>query len=182
MKRFIALLRAINVGGYRKIKMQDLRDMFEKMGFENVQTYIQSGNVIFDSDETNHKKLSQSIKDQIKSDFGHDVPVMIRTRNNFKHLINNNPFDAQDEDPFQLYVTFFLETPSKEKQQELKNLSTDIEKYEFYNGELFSLINKKTNQKPNFSNNYVEKIIEIPGTGRNWRSVNKIFEMASHPE
>lgn len=182
MITYIALLRAINVGGYRKIKMADLRDMFEKLGFENVQTYIQSGNVIFDSDETDSDQLSQSIKKQIKSDFGHDVPVMIRTRDELKTLIESNPFEGQDEDPFMLYVTFFLETPPQEKQHELMSLSSKIERFEFLNGELFSLIDKKTDQKTNFSNGYVEKITGIPGTGRNWRSVNKIFEMASRPE
>lgn len=182
MITYIALLRAINVGGYRKIKMADLRNMFEKLGFKNVQTYIQSGNVIFDSDEEDSDKLSQSIEEKIKSDFGHDVPVMIRTRDKLKNLINDNPFEGQDEDPFMLYVTFFLETPPQEKQQEMTSLSSEIERFEFLNGELFSLIDKKTDQKTNFSNGYVEKIIGIPGTGRNWRSVNKIFEMASRPE
>lgn len=179
MKRYIALLRAINVGGYRKIKMQDLREMFEKMGFKNVQTYIQSGNVIFDSDESDPKLLGQSIEEKIHSDFGHQVPVMIRTRERLKNLIHSNPFDGQDEDPFMLYVTFFLEIPAKEQQQELKALSSDIETFDFVNGDLFSLIDKTTEEKTNFSNNFVEKMIGIPGTGRSWRSVNKIYEMVS---
>lgn len=179
MNRYIALLRAINVGGYRKIKMQDLRNMFVAMGFENVRTYIQSGNVIFDSDESEPTVLSQSVKQQIESEFGHDVPVMIRTLEQLNDLIENNPFDGMDVDPFRLYVTFFQEPPPKEKQQELKALSNSIEKFNFVQDELFSLVNKKTDQKVNFSNSYVEKIIGIPGTGRNWRSVNKIFEIAS---
>ena len=86
MHRYIAFLRAINVGGYRKIKMQDLREMFENMGFE---------------------------------------------------------------------------------------------KFDFVDGDLFSLVNKKTHQKVNFSNVFVEKIIGIPGTNRNWKTVNKMLEMAS---
>ncbi len=179
MEKYIAFLRAINVGGYRKIKMQNLRDMFEAMGFEHVETYIQSGNVIFDSDETDPTVLSQSIEQQIESEFGHDVPVMVRTREQLENLIKNNPFDGQEDKRFKLYVTFFLETLPKEKQQELKSLSSDIEKFDFVNGELFSLIDKTTDQKTNFSNNFVEKMIGIPGTGRNWRSVNKIYEMAS---
>lgn len=180
MNRYIAFLRAINVGGYRKVKMQDLRDMFENMGFENVQTYIQSGNVLFDSGESDPKVLSQSIEKKIESKFGHDVPVMIRTPNDLKKLINENPFDGENEDPFKLYITFFLEEPSSDKQKELKNLSSDIEKFDFIDGDLFSLIDKKTDQKVNFSNGYVEKIIGIPGTGRNWRTVNKMVEMASN--
>lgn len=178
MNRYIAFLRAINVGGYRKIKMQDLQQMFENLGFKNVQTYIQSGNVVFDSDESDPEFLSQSIEKQIDSQFGHDVPVMIRTPEDVEKLITANPFDGENEDPFRLYVTFFLESPSPEKQQELRDLSSDIEKFDFVDGDLFSLIDKKTNQKVNFSNGYVEKIIGIPGTGRNWRTVNKMVEMA----
>ncbi len=153
--------------------------MFEEIGFKNVKTYIQSGNVVFDADEPESLVLSQSIKKYIKSEFGHDVPVIIRTPKQLKNLIENNPFDGEDEDPFKLYVLFFLESPSKEKQQELKNLSSNIEKFEFIDGDLFSLINKKTDQKINFSNSFIEKIIGIPGTNRNWKTVNKMLEMGS---
>lgn len=179
MNRYIAFLRAINVGGYRKIKMEDLRNMFEDMGFENVQTYIQSGNVLFDSNESDPSVLSQSIEQKIESEFGHDVPLMIRTPKALEKLISENPFKGKNEDPFKLYVTFFLEPPLLEKQQVLKNLSGQIEQFDFVDGDLFSLIDKKTDQKVNFSNGFVEKIIGIPGTGRNWRTVNKMVEMAS---
>jgi uncharacterized protein (DUF1697 family) len=181
MNRYIAFLRAINVGGYRKIKMENLRNMFEEMGFENVQTYIQSGNVVFDSDKSDTMILSKSIEKKIESEFGHDVPVMIRTSKVLEKLINENPFDGKNEDPFRLYVTFFLEPPSPQKQKELIDLSSNIEKFDFVDGDLFSLIDKKTDQKVNFSNGYVEKIIGIPGTGRNWRTVNKMVEMSRRP-
>ena len=180
MNRYIALLRAINVGGYRKIKMDDLREMFESMDFENVQTYIQSGNVIFDSNVKNKKSLSQSIEKKIEQQFGHEVPVIIRTRDELKLLITQNPFYGENEEPFRLYLTFFLDTPSEEKQGELQKLNSSLEKFSFVNGDLFSLIDKKTDQKIRFSNSYIEKTIGVPCTSRNWRSVNKIFEMASH--
>lgn len=179
MKRYIAFLRAINVGGYRKIKMQGLRELFENMGYENVQTYIQSGNVVFDSDESDPILISQSIEGMIKGEFGHVVPVIIRTPEYLGKLINNNPFEGENKDPFRLYITYFLKTPSKEKQEELISLSSDIEKFDFVEGDLFSLVNKKTDQKVNFSNGFVEKIIGIPGTSRNWRTVNNMVEMAS---
>lgn len=179
MNRYIAFLRAINVGGYRKIKMHDLREMLENMGFRNVQTYIQSGNIVFDADESDPTVLSQTIEKQINSKFGHDVPVMIRTPEELKNLIEKNPFEGDDEDPFKVYVLFFLKPPSKEKQQKLKDLSSDIERFEFVDGDLFSLVNKKTEKKVNFSNGFVEKVIGIPGTNRNWRTVNKMLDMAS---
>lgn len=181
MNTYIAFLRAINVGGYRKIKMKDLREMLEKMGLKNVRTYIQSGNVVFDSDESDPKILETSIEQQILSDFGHDVPVMIRTDKQLQELIDKNPFEAKEVDPFKLYVTFFLETPPQKKQEELISLTSDIEKFTFLNGDLFALIDKKTIKKVNFSNAYIERIIGIPGTNRNWKTVNKMVEMASKP-
>jgi uncharacterized protein (DUF1697 family) len=146
-----------------------------------VQTYIQSGNVVFYTDESDENLLSQLIEEKIKTEFGHNVPVMIRTPGELEKLIEENPFDGENEDPFKLYVTFFLEPPSLKNQEELKNLSSDIEKFDFVGGDLFSLIDKKTDQKVNFSNGYVEKIIGIPGTGRNWRTVNKMVKMSRRP-
>jgi uncharacterized protein (DUF1697 family) len=86
MNSYIALLRAINVGGHRKIKMQDLRGMFASAGFNDVKTYIQSGNVIFSSPESAPGTLAETIETEIKNTFGHDVDVIIRTREQFKAL------------------------------------------------------------------------------------------------
>jgi uncharacterized protein (DUF1697 family) len=177
MNTFIALLRAINVGGHRKIRMDDLSEMFTSLGYENIKTYIQSGNVIFSSPERDVKKLAESVETEIETGFGHDVPVMIRTQKQFEKLINRNPFEGRDKDPFRLYVTFFKETPPDTKQNELKNLSSDTEIFDFVEGELFSLINKKTGKKEMFSNNFVEKVCGTPGTSRNWNSVNKILDL-----
>lgn len=179
MTTYIALLRAINVGGHRKIKMKDLRGMFNSMGFKNVKTYIQSGNVIFSTSETDMEKLAGFIETEIESRFGHDVPVMIRTQRQFEKLILRNPFEGREKDPFRLYVTFFRETPPDEKQNELMDLSSDTEIFEFTDGELFSLINKKSGKKEMFSNNFVEKVCGISGTSRNWNSVNKILDLVN---
>ncbi|MGK7371429.1 MAG: DUF1697 domain-containing protein, partial [Candidatus Halalkalibacterium sp. M3_1C_030] len=78
MTRYIALLRGINVGGHRKIKMDDLKVMLDLAGLENISTYIQSGNVIFDTEINDRAKLSELISEQIKDTFGYDVPVIIR--------------------------------------------------------------------------------------------------------
>jgi len=180
MKKYIALLRAINVGGHRKIKMADLRKMFSSMGFENVITYIQSGNVIFDAADTDLDTLAQSIEQQIKSTFGYDVSVIIRSIHQLEELIRLNPFKDKDRNPFKLYITFFRQPPSDAKQQLLTDQSNETEIFRFVNENLFSLINKETGQKIRFSNNYVEKIIGIPGTTRNRNSLEKIFEIAAN--
>ena len=180
MKKYIALLRAINVGGHRKIKMADLREMFISMGFENVITYIQSGNVIFNASDTDSENFARSIEQQIKNTFGYDVSVIIRSANQLEELIRLNPFKDQDRSPFKIYITFFCEPPPDAKQQLLLDQSNETEIFRFVNGDLFSLINKKTGQKERFSNNFVEKIIGIPGTTRNRNSLEKIFKLASN--
>lgn len=178
MKTYIALLRAINVGGHRKIKMADLRNMFEYMGFEEVKTYIQSGNVVFKSALTDTEKLANSIEKEINKVFGHDVTVMICTPDEFEALLNKNPFDGMDEDPYRLYITFFRNKPSSSMQIELTEKSNEFEKFEFVNGVLFSLINKKSGQKEMFSNQFVEKSTGTPATTRNRKSVTKILALA----
>lgn len=178
MKTYIALLRAINVGGHRKIKMADLRNMFESMGFEEVKTYIQSGNVVFKSTLNDTEKLADSIEKEIEKVFGHDVTVMIRTPDDFEALLKKNPFDGMDEDPYRLYITFFRKRISAEIQLKLTEKSNEFEKFEFMNGELFSLINKKSGQKVMFSNQFVEKSTGFPATIRNRNSVTKILALA----
>ena len=97
MEKYIALLRGINVGGHRKIKMDSLKESLTTYGFENVQTYIQSGNVIFQSDIASKTRLSDEISRLIKKDFGHEVPVVIRTPREISHLLNRFPFgDGRD--------------------------------------------------------------------------------------
>jgi uncharacterized protein (DUF1697 family) len=179
MTTYIALLRAINVGGHRKIKMEDLRKMFDSMGFENVKTYIQSGNVVFSSPETDSAEVAGVIESAILNHFGHVVDVIIRTPEHFKSLTENNPFRNEMAPPFMLYVTFFKNSLSKDIQQKFISISSKMEKYKFTNGELFSLINKKSGQKELFSNNYVEKIAGVSGTTRNWNSVIKITALGS---
>lgn len=176
--RYIALIRAINVGGHRKVKMKDLREMFIEMGIEQVRTYIQSGNVIFNSDITDAHALSREIENEIRKAFGHEVIVIIRTPEQLHYLIENNPFARKNHQPYMLYVTFFKHDVSPEKQEEIRNLTNDIEMYRFQKGELFSLIDKQTEQKVYFSNNYIENIAGQLGTTRNWNSVNKIYELA----
>ena len=90
------MLRGIKVRGQKKIKMDELKKLYESLGFKNVQTYIQSGNVIFDFSDTNISKLINKIEQKIKKSFSYDVPVLIRTKNDLQKLIANNPFTKKD--------------------------------------------------------------------------------------
>ncbi len=112
------MLRGINVGRNKRVKMEDLKLLYKSLDLKDVKTYIQSGNIIFKSRNSDSKDLSNKIKIKISEVFGFDVPVIIRTEKEYKKVIEDNPF--KEEDIKQLYVTFLSETPSK-------NLIEDIE-------------------------------------------------------
>jgi len=105
----ISLLRGINIIGHNLIKMADLKALYESLRFREVRTYIQSGNVIFESDVSNPAKLEQQIEKAIKQKFGYHVSVWAKTPADFKKILTKNPF--KKEDPKKLYFTFLSQNP-----------------------------------------------------------------------
>lgn len=108
MNRYIALLRGINVGGHKKILMADLRSLLESLGFLDVKTYIQSGNVVFSSSDT--EGLDLKISEAIKEKYHFEVPVLVLSKTEFEELLNNNPFSGEKMN--KCYVTIFHTQPS----------------------------------------------------------------------
>ena len=176
MKTYVALLRGINVGGHRPLKMEDLRQMFAMLGFENVSTYIQSGNVIFDAPMQDQQKLSNQIKEQIADTFGYDVPVIIRTATELRTLFDNVPFE--EKEGWKGYITFLSGDPSEEKKQQLEAASSDIETFVVGDKVVYAFVDKQADEKPQFSANFIQKQLEMSTTNRNLRSVQKILELA----
>ena len=113
MTTYIAILRGINVSGKNKILMQDLIALFESLNFKNVKTYIQSGNVVFDSNSL--KNLETLIQQKIKEQFGFDVPVIVRTVDEITNILKHNPYLKQKNIELdKLHITFLSERPIKE--------------------------------------------------------------------
>lgn len=108
MTTYISLLRGINVSGHKPVKMEALRKLYEELGYKNVSTYLQSGNVVFTA-KGNEKKLEHKISQQIELDFGFQVPVIVLTIDKLKKVIGNNPFLKKDA-AF-LHVTFLSAKP-----------------------------------------------------------------------
>lgn len=176
MDKYIALLRGINVAGHRKIKMDTLRESFASRGFENIQTYIQSGNVIFDSHITGRSQLSDKINKLIKKDFGYDVPVVIRTPGEINTILNQFPFE--EKAGWKRYVSFLSGEPDSNSKEQIELLSSDIEEFSFTGCHLLTKVNKKTDGKPRFSNSFVEKKTGLDSTTRNLDSVTKIVDLS----
>ena len=117
MKTYISILRGINVSGQKKILMVDLKKVYESLGFTEVVTYIQSGNVLFNFNKNNSEfDLIQTIEKAIQDEYGFQVPVLVFTIDFLKNTVNENPFLKElDSDIEKLHVTYLAEIPSIEK-------------------------------------------------------------------
>jgi uncharacterized protein (DUF1697 family) len=176
MQTYISMLRGINVSGQKQVRMADLKSMYELLGLENVQTYIQSGNVVFDSPEQDAAKLSKSIEAKIEETFGFSVPVLMRTADDFQRVIESHPFAK--EDPIRVLVTFLYETPDRSKLDELSRYEDKVDKFVIGEQEIF-LFCPGGYGKTKLSNNFFERKLGVLATTRNWKSVQAMYEMAS---
>ncbi len=177
MQTHLALLRGINVSGHRMIKMEALKIALEKIGFQNVQTYIQSGNVFVDFDEENQAKVGFLIKQEIQKSFGHDVPVVVIAKKDLELCFKNNPYLKEiDFDTKKLYVAFLSKELKPENINDLKisNFKPDeavIDESRIYIKYDIGAGKTKLDQ------NYIEKKMNVVATIRNWNSVTKLLEI-----
>ena len=175
MTTHLALLRGINVSGHKMIKMDFLKKALETIGFTNVRTYINSGNIFVNADEDS-AKVGFLIKQEIFKTFGHDVPVFMITAADLKFALNNNPFYATDEETKQLYVCFLSEKPTANCIQELKDQKFKDDVFEVKETILFlKYADSAANTK--LDNKIIEKKLKVTSTTRNWNTVNKLNEM-----
>ncbi len=177
MPVYVALLRGINLGGHKKIKMDELRASLAALGFAEVKTYIQSGNVVFKAAKISDQALSKKIEATILSKFGHSVSVMIRTAEEIKQVIANNPFLKQsDFDQTKLHVMFLREPPAASAVQQLEALVLKPDQFRSLGKELYfylpnGVAESAVMKKP------IDRVLAIPTTMRNWRTVNTIQQM-----
>jgi uncharacterized protein (DUF1697 family) len=167
--KYVAFLRAINVGGNASIKMADLKKMLEAAGLENVQTYIQSGNVIFESNE-NADALEKQIELQLEKAAAYKIHAFVRTMHEVQAIAEQSPFTAKDGE--MAYVTFLEEMPDKKSQQALLSFKSDTDDFAFKGRELYNL--RRDREKSVFSGNFVEKTLNMPATTRNMTTIAKI--------
>lgn len=179
MPEFIALLRGINVSGQKKIKMAHLKSLFEETGFKNVSTYIQSGNVFFTSAEKISNKIENKITLAIKKKYGFEVPVIVVTSDYIEKILKNNPFIKKKTDIERLYVTFLSEKPSEENINKLGAVNYSPEEY-FIDQKIIYLHYPNGFGKARLSNNLFENKLKVTATSRNWKTVNKLFEMTKN--
>ena len=172
MNKYVAFLRAINVGGNAIIKMTDLKQMFESAGLENVQTYIQSGNVIFECDEEDISVLEQRIEHQLEGAAGYKIHLFVRTMRELQSIVNKSPFTAKANEA--AYVAFLNQTPDPKSQQALLALKNEADDFAVKGREVYHL--RRDREKSVLAKTSIEKILKLPATTRNMTTLQKITE------
>ncbi|SHE13867.1 Uncharacterized protein conserved in bacteria [Chlamydia abortus] len=174
----IALLRGINVSGQKIIKMDQLSAIFESLGFQNVQTYIQSGNVVFLAVEEESEVRVHKIESRLQEELGYEVTVVLRTMEELKEVVERNPYDLPSLTPDEkVYVSFLSGEPAQEAKDRLLSYKNEIDDYRLRTREVYILC-RKGYGKSLFSNNFLEKKLGLAATTRNWATVNKLVAMA----
>ena len=176
--RYIAMLRGINVSGHKMIKMEHLRACFERLGFRNVVTYVQSGNVIFEAEGDASTSFSAKIGSRILRDFGFPVPVLLKTSKDMERIVRDNPLANQKGiDNSKLHVTFLSATAPKSAGQTLEPLATKPEQFHVSGCEVY-LYCPNGYGRTKLSNTAIEKKLGVEATTRNWKSVNALLALA----
>ncbi len=179
MKTYISILRGINVSGHKSIKMDALKKMYADIGFSDVKKYIQSGNVIFRFRDSETELVEKKIHKEIKKTFGFEVPVIVRELNEFKKVLDKNPFlkNKRAEDTSKLHVTFLSEEPAKENTEKIKNVEYNSDEF-FISGNIIYLFIPDKYGNTKLSNTFFENKLKVSATTRNWNTVNEIVRLA----
>jgi uncharacterized protein (DUF1697 family) len=178
MAVIISLLRGVNFGGHNKIKMDALRALYESLGFQDAQTYVQSGNVVFRTKEQDLSRLVKRIEDALMKQFAVRADVVLRTSSELRDVISRNPFAKRRElDPKKLLVTFLKEKLGAECLQNAQKIKTAPEELWIIGREAYIYFPNGMAQ-PKMSWPAIERALKTTGTGRNWNTATKLFELA----
>jgi uncharacterized protein (DUF1697 family) len=177
MKTYIALIRGINVIGKNSLPMKELVVLLEGVGARKIKTYIQSGNAVFQSANKNAPQLSAQLTDQIKKRYGFSPHVLILGLDAIEKAITQNPFPEAEKAPSSLHLGFLVSTPKRPDLKKLDTLRKASERFHLTN-HVFYLHTPEGVGKSKLPAN-AEKLLGVPMTYRNWRTVCKIKAMAS---
>ncbi|RLD22066.1 MAG: DUF1697 domain-containing protein [Bacteroidetes bacterium] len=178
MTTFISILRGINVSGQKKILMADLRALYEKLGFKNIQSYIQSGNVVFNyTEDKSNLAIAEMIEHAIEQEYEFQVPVLVKQADDLISAIKNNPFiDEAEADPSRVAVTFLKSQPTSENLLKLEGVNFPPDRF-IIDGLNIYIHCPVSYGNSKISNNFFEKKLKVKATSRNWKTINMLAEM-----
>ena len=180
MTTIVSMLRGVNVGGHNQIKMNALRSLCGSLGLKDVQTYVQSGNVVFRAKDQHLVRLAERIEDAIEQKFGFRPGVVLRTASELRDVVARNPFAKQrDIHPGKLLVTFFTEEPGKDDCAVLERVKAEGEEVRAHGREFYLYFPNGAGRSKLFA---ATSKLKKSGTSRNWNTVTKLLEMAEKLE
>jgi len=176
----ISMLRGVNVGGHHLIKMDALRALYESLGLQDPQTYVQSGNVIFKTKEPDLARLARQIENEIERRFSFRPGVILRTSSDLRDVIKKNPFAHRDLDPSKLLVTFLAADPAPGAREALLRIKPDPEELRIAGRELYIYFPNgigRSKLPP-----LLDRTLKNSSTARNWNTVPRLLAMAEKLE
>ena len=184
MTTFVALLRSINVGGRNRVLMGDLASLVESLGFGRVETYLQSGNVVFTGNGTPNS-VARAIEVGVAGELGLEVPVVVRSLRQLNRSLGANPFLRSGVDPKSLHVTFLAGAPSPDRPSAPGRLGTSSGEGDSYGGDRFEVVGSDVfvhcpggYGSTKLNNAFFERRTGMVATTRNWRTVTTLARMA----
>lgn len=179
MNRHVAFLRAINVPGHPKVKMEDLRQAFSNAGCRDVKTVIQSGNVLYEAPKGDVETFHQRIQEELEELLGREATVLFRRHREIRDLVKAAPFKAVNADTdVKLYVVLLSQKPIRKPTFPIVSPKESLEVLSVKGLEVFVVSGKKENGGYGFPNGFVEKEFGVPATSRNWSTITKIADMS----
>lgn len=176
MVTFVSMLRGVNVGGHNRVKMPELAELFQSLGFAGVRTYVQSGNIVFSSSAKDTASVEKKIEKALKQRLSLGVNVLVRTRDELRNIVVRNPFTGKNPD--RLHVTFLAKKPVSVPIEKLNTLRTGEEEFAVRGRQVYLFLPNGIGRSK-LSNNFLEKALAMPATTRNWNTVTALLEMAS---
>lgn len=178
MQTYISILRGINVSGHNLVKMDGLRKSYESLGFQNVKTYKQSGNLIFTASEFDNNELEQIVSGQIEKDFGIVVPVIVLTIDSLKQIVDGNPFlkDSSMDTAF-LHATFLASRPLNFHHKDVEDKRLDGEDVVLTDNVVY-LYCPNGYGRTKLTNNFLEAKLKVIATTRNWKTTSELLKIA----
>jgi len=178
---YVGLLRAVNLGGETQVRMDDLRSILSRMGFEGVRSLLQSGNVIFRTDERNGPALEKRIEDRLAQEFGRRTDVFLRTAEAWDEIVRGNPFPHEAKAaPNHLVVAVLKESPPSEGWKNLENAIVGRERVRA-GGRHAYIAYPDGIGRSRLTAALIEKHLKTRGTSRNWNTVARLAALSSAP-
>jgi uncharacterized protein (DUF1697 family) len=179
MAIYVSLLRGVNVGGHRKVRMAELTALYASLGFSNVRSYLQSGNLVFESQESDRARLIAMLETEIENRLGYPVTVILRDAGDLQRIYANNPFlTTRSEDPRKFHVMFLAKPPSPTDLDRLTAPENVADEFSVAGLEIY-LFYPNGAGRSKLASTFFERNLKVETTTRNWNTITALYNLTN---